>query len=253
MNRVLGNRLAAGADAAVPVSVNRPAPRVSMPDVSDLWHRRELLYFLTWRDVRVRYKQTLLGASWAVVQPVAAMVVFTLVFGHVAGLTSHGFPYSVFVYTALVPWTFFSGATSSVASSLITYAPLLQKVYFPRLILPLSEAATKFVDLLIVFILLGMIMACFGFAPQAGAIVMVPVATLIANQSPSWRAFLDQVVALGYKLVITEMDVRDDGVTGTTAQRDQAIADYARGYLDLMFSYGELRDVPYGATATTPR
>jgi lipopolysaccharide transport system permease protein len=161
MNRVLGNRLAAGADAAVPVSVNRPAPRVSMPDVSDLWHRRELLYFLTWRDVRVRYKQTLLGASWAVVQPVAAMVVFTLVFGHVAGLTSHGFPYSVFVYTALVPWTFFSTSITQAANSLVLQERILTRVYFPRLLIPVAAIVACLVDLAITLVVLAGLLLYF--------------------------------------------------------------------------------------------
>ena len=162
MNRVL-SKTAAGVDpASLSVSINRPPRRVSMPDISELWHRRELLYFLTWRDVRVRYKQTLLGASWAVLQPVAAMVIFTLVFGHVAGLTSHGFPYSVFVYTALVPWTFFSTAVTQAANSLVLQERILTRVYFPRILIPVAAISACLIDLAITLLVLGGMLLYFG-------------------------------------------------------------------------------------------
>jgi lipopolysaccharide transport system permease protein len=162
VNHVITRPAAGGVDpTSVQVSVNRPAGRVTMPDVSDLWHRRELLYFLTWRDVRVRYKQTLLGAVWAVLQPVAAMVVFTLVFGHVAGLTSHGLPYSVFVYCALVPWTFFSTAIIQASNSLVLQERILTRVYFPRLLIPVAAIAACLVDLAITLVVLGGMLAYF--------------------------------------------------------------------------------------------
>ena len=156
MNRLLTRQPAATADPlALPVSVNRPPRRVAVPDISDLWHHRELLYFLTWRDVRVRYKQTFLGAAWAVVQPVAAMVIFTIVFGHVAGLSSHGLPYSLFVYTALVPWTFFSTAVTQASNSLVLQERILTRVYFPRLLIPTAAIAACLVDLAITMVVLA--------------------------------------------------------------------------------------------------
>ena len=162
MNRLLTRQPAATADPlALPVSVNRPPRRVAVPDISDLWHHRELLYFLTWRDVRVRYKQTFLGAAWAVVQPVAAMVIFTIVFGHVAGLSSHGLPYSLFVYTALVPWTFFSTAVTQASNSLVLQERILTRVYFPRLLIPTAAIAACLVDLAITMVVLAGMLVYF--------------------------------------------------------------------------------------------
>ena len=161
MNRLLTKPTTALDPLSLPVSVNRPPRRVAMPDLSDLWRHRELLYFLTWRDVRVRYKQTLLGAAWAVVQPVAAMVVFTVVFGHVAGLTSHGLPYSLFVYTALVPWTFFSTAVTQASNSLVMQERILTRVYFPRLLIPVAAIAACLVDLAITMLVLAGMLVYF--------------------------------------------------------------------------------------------
>ncbi len=162
MNRLLTRPPVTAADPlSLPVSVNRPPGRVAMPDISDLWHQRELLYFLTWRDVRVRYKQTFLGAAWAVVQPVAAMVIFTIVFGHVAGLSSHGLPYSLFVYTALVPWTFFSTAVTQASNSLVMQERILTRVYFPRLLIPVAAIAACLVDLAITMLVLVGMMVYF--------------------------------------------------------------------------------------------
>ena len=180
MNRQLGGTVVPIVDpASLPVSVNRPPRRVSMPEVSALWHRRELLYFLTWRDVRVRYKQTLLGASWAVLQPVAAMVVFTLVFGHVAGLTSHGLPYSVFVYAGLVPWTFFSTAVTQSASSLVMQERILTRVYFPRLLIPVAAITACLVDLGITLVVLGGMLVYFGIWPGWN-LLMLPIFVALA-------------------------------------------------------------------------
>ena len=164
---------------SLPVSVNRPPGRVAMPDVSDLWHHRELLYFLTWRDVRVRYKQTFLGAAWAVVQPVAAMIVFTVVFGHVAGLTSHGLPYSLFVYTALVPWTFFSTAVTQAANSLVLQERILTRVYFPRLLIPVAAIAACLVDLAITTLVLGGMMIYFRIGVD-WTLLLLPLFVVLA-------------------------------------------------------------------------
>ena len=184
MNRLL-NRPGVDMDPLpLPVSVNRPARRVAMPDVTDLWHRSELLYFLTWRDVRVRYKQTFLGAAWAVLQPVTAMVVFTLVFGHVAGLTSHNLPYSVFVYTALVPWTFFSTAVTQAANSLVLQERILTRVYFPRLLIPVAAISACLVDLAITLLVLGGMLVYFAIWP-GWIILLLPLFIILAFMTAS--------------------------------------------------------------------
>ena len=115
-------------------------------DLRELWAYRELLLVLTMRDIKVRYKQTVLGAAWAILQPFMTMVVFTIFFGHLANMPSDGFPYPVFVYSALVPWTFFANAITSSSNSLVGSAHLISKVYFPRLIIPLSAVGVGIVD-----------------------------------------------------------------------------------------------------------
>ena len=112
-------------------------------DLRELWAYRELLVVLTMRDIKVRYKQTVLGAAWAILQPFMTMVVFTIFFGHLANMPSDGFPYPVFVYSALVPWTFFANAITSSSNSLVGSAHLISKVYFPRLIIPLSAVGVR--------------------------------------------------------------------------------------------------------------
>jgi lipopolysaccharide transport system permease protein len=106
-----------------------------------VWEFRELLYFLVWRNVKVRYKQTVIGSAWAIIQPLMAMLIFTVIFGRFAKIPSDGLPYSIFAYTALLPWTYFSQAVTGSAASLIGNTNLVRKVYFPRLIIPLAEVA----------------------------------------------------------------------------------------------------------------
>lgn len=147
------------------ITVNRPREGVEVPDVGALWRDRELLYFLAWRDVRVRYKQTALGALWAVVQPVTAMVVFTLVFGRVARLSSEGYPYSLFVYAGLVPWTFFATSVTQAAQSLVMQERILTRVYFARLLIPVASIMAVLVDLGITMIVLAVLVVYFGIVP----------------------------------------------------------------------------------------
>jgi lipopolysaccharide transport system permease protein len=126
-------------------------------NVRELWAYRELLVVLTMRDITVRYKQTALGAAWAILQPLMTMVVFTIFFGHLAQISSDGYPYPVFVYSALLPWTFFANAISSSSNSLVGSAQLLSKVYFPRLIIPLSAVGSSILDFAVAStVLLGM-------------------------------------------------------------------------------------------------
>jgi lipopolysaccharide transport system permease protein len=125
--------------------------------LEELWEYRELIYFLTWRDVKVRYKQTVLGAAWAIIQPFFTMVVFSLFFGKLAKVPSDGMPYPLFAYTALVPWTFFANSLTQSSNSLVGNSNLLAKVYFPRLTIPISAVASGMLDFALAFtVLLGM-------------------------------------------------------------------------------------------------
>jgi lipopolysaccharide transport system permease protein len=132
----------------------------------DLWRYRELFYFLAWRDILVRYKQTAIGVAWALIRPFLTMVVFTVVFGHIAKLPSEGVPYPILVFSAMLPWQFFSNALSECSNSLLGNANLISKVYFPRLIVPASAVIVSFVDFLISGIILVGLMAWFNFIPD---------------------------------------------------------------------------------------
>lgn len=150
-------------------------------DLSELWAYRELLWVLAARDVRVRYKQTLLGASWAIVRPVLTMLIFTGVFGRLAKIPSDGYPYSVFVYAGLLPWTFFGSALQSAGSSLVGSSHLVSKVYFPRLIIPLSSIGAALVDLLVSMVILFALMLYYGIppGPRLAALPLLLVALLV--------------------------------------------------------------------------
>jgi lipopolysaccharide transport system permease protein len=132
----------------------------------DIWRYRELFYFLSWRDILVRYKQTVIGIAWSLIRPILTMIVFTIVFGKLAKLPSEGVPYPILVYTALLPWQFFSNSLSESSNSLITNSNLLSKIYFPRLILPTSSVIVGIVDFLISFVILIGLMVWFQFVPQ---------------------------------------------------------------------------------------
>jgi lipopolysaccharide transport system permease protein len=146
----------------------------------DLWHYRELFYFLSWRDILVRYKQTAIGVSWALIRPFLTMVVFTFVFGQIAKLPSEGnTPYPILVYAATLPWQFFSSSLAECSNSLLTNANMLTKIYFPRLVLPTSAVVVSFVDFLISGIILLGLMAWYDFVPS-WRIVTLPFFILIA-------------------------------------------------------------------------
>ena len=136
----------------------------------ELWEYRELLYFLVWRDVKVRYKQTVLGAAWAVIQPFMAMVVFSIFFGKLAKMPSDGIPYPLFAYAALVPWSFFANGLSQSSNSLVGSAHLITKVYFPRLVVPISSVISGIVDFVLAFVVLLGMMFYFGVLPTLNVI-----------------------------------------------------------------------------------
>ena len=145
----------------------------------DLWRYRELFYFLAWRDILVRYKQTAIGVAWALIRPVLTMIVFTVVFGKLAKLPSGGVPYPILVFSAMLPWQFFANALSECSNSLITNANLISKVYFPRLVVPTSAVIVSFVDFLISGIILLGLMAWYDFVPS-WRILTLPLFILIA-------------------------------------------------------------------------
>ena len=163
-----------GAPAELPKTIIRPCRGWQTIDLGELWKYRELLYYLTWRDVKVRYKQTVLGAAWAILQPLMTMVVFSLFFGRVAGVSSGDLPYPIFVYAGLLPWTFFANSIAGAGQSVVGSERLITKVYFPRLIIPLSAVGAGLVDLLIAFGMLVVMMLYYGIYP-AGGVFLVPV------------------------------------------------------------------------------
>jgi homopolymeric O-antigen transport system permease protein len=145
----------------------------------DIWRYRELFYFLTWRDILVRYKQTAIGVAWALIRPFLTMVVFTVVFGKLAKLPSEGVPYPILVFAAMLPWQFFSNALSEASNSLVGNANLISKVYFPRLIIPASSVITSFVDFVISGAILVVLMAWYHFVPS-WRVVYLPAFIIIA-------------------------------------------------------------------------
>jgi lipopolysaccharide transport system permease protein len=148
-------------------------------DLRELWRYRELLYFLVWRDLKVRYKQTVLGAAWAIIQPFFTMVVFSIFFGRLAGMPSEGIPYPIFSYTALVPWTFFAGGLTQSSNSLVGSAHLITKVYFPRLVIPLATVFSVIVDFALAFLVLIGMMLYYGIRPTA-SVVWLPAFLALA-------------------------------------------------------------------------
>lgn len=162
-----------------PVVAIEPSQGWASLQLRDLWEYRELLYFLVWRDVKVRYKQTVLGAAWAIIQPLLTMVVFAVFFGRLAGVPSDGVPYPLFAFAALVPWTFFANALNHGSNSLVGSAHLITKVYFPRLVVPLASVLSGVVDFLLAFAVLLALMPWYGIGLSA-RVVFVPLFVLLA-------------------------------------------------------------------------
>src|SRR5216684_9052789 len=142
----------------LPTLFIQPQTEWTAAGLKELWEYRELLYFLTWRDIKVRYKQTVLGAAWAIIQPLFTMLVFTLFFGKLGHIPSDGVPYPIFAYAGLLPWMFFSNAVTSSGNSLVGSANLITKVYFPRMIIPGAAVGAGLVDFAIAFIILIVLM-----------------------------------------------------------------------------------------------
>src|SRR5512136_248994 len=164
---------------AFPVVVIEPTRRLRTLHLRELWAYRELLYFLVWRDIKVRYKQTTLGAAWAILQPLMTAAVFTIFFGRLAGIASDGLPYPLFSYSGLLVWTFFAQGLTQSSNSVVGSAQLITKVYFPRLVIPIAAVLSGLVDLAVALPLLAVMMWYYGIWPGM-AVLAVPFLTLLA-------------------------------------------------------------------------
>ena len=162
-----------------------------------MWKYKELLFFFTWRDLKVRYKQTFIGVAWAIFQPLVSMVVFTVFFGGLAKIPSDGTPYPIFVFTGLLFWQFFSTALADTSNCLVLNQAIITKVYFPRLILPLSTVITKLVDFFIAAMILAIMMIYYGFTPRLESIIVIPLVLIISFMS-----------SVGFGLILAAINVK---------------------------------------------
>jgi lipopolysaccharide transport system permease protein len=163
-------------------------------ELADLWAHRELFYFLAWRDVKVRYKQTALGASWAILQPLLSMIVFTVLFGRLARVPSEGQPYAIFSYAGLLPWNFFTAAVTNSSNSLVSSNNLISKVYFPRILVPTAAVGAALVDIAIASMMLLAIMPIYGVGFHSSLIMLIPLIALTALTAAAlgiWTAALN--------------------------------------------------------------
>jgi len=183
----------------VPVIVIKPSSGWIGLKLRELWEYRELLYFLVWRDIKVRYKQTALGAAWAIIQPVFSMVVFSIFFGKLAKMPSDGIPYPIFAFTGLVPWTFFANGLSQSSNSLVDSANLIRKVFFPRLTIPIANVLSGLVDFAIGFSVLIVMMLYYGVVPSI-RMIWLPAFLLLA---------LVTALAVGLWLSVLNVEYRD--------------------------------------------
>jgi len=165
-------------------------------NLADIWAHRELLYFLTWRDIKIRYKQTALGALWAVIQPLFPMLIFTLFFGKLAKMPSDGIPYSIFAYAGLLPWSYFAAAVGNSSNSVVGSSNLITRVYFPRMIIPASGVLAALVDFAIAFVLLGCLMAWHRVLPTPSILMLIPLVALVT------------LLALGFGMLLAGLTVK---------------------------------------------
>jgi lipopolysaccharide transport system permease protein len=179
-----------------PTTVIEPARGWRLLDVREIWHYRELFFFLTWRDVKVRYKQTVLGAAWAILQPALMMVIFTIFFGRLAQLPAGSKPYPLFVFAGLLPWTFFATSVAQAGTSIVNSERLVTKVYFPRLAIPFAPVGAAVVDFVVAFGLLGLLMLYYGVAPSWGMALVPAILVLM------------MLAALGVGTLLAALNVR---------------------------------------------
>jgi lipopolysaccharide transport system permease protein len=181
--------------AYLPRTRRAPAHGWHWPKLRELWDYRELIYFFAWRDIKVRYRQTVMGALWAIIQPLLTMVIFSLFFGRLARVPSDDLPYPLFSYAALVPWTFFANALSQASNSLVVSTNMIKKIYFPRLALPIATVLAGTVDFVLAFVVLLGLMLYYGLVPTAN-VVWLPLFLLLAL-----------VTTLGVSLWLSAMNV----------------------------------------------
>lgn len=178
-------------------TIIRPKRPFTWQDFKEIWQYRELLYFFTWRDIKVRYKQTVLGIAWALLQPFMTMVVFSIFFGHFGKIPSDGIPYPIFVYVGLLLWQFFSASLNGASSSLVSSSGIATKVYFPRLLLPISSSLTNLVDFAVASTILAGIMIYYGFAPSIYGLFIFPLLLILSF-----------FIATGVGLILSSINVR---------------------------------------------
>jgi lipopolysaccharide transport system permease protein len=198
-NSPVGTATPVAHDARIPTVIIQPTKGWQALQLGELWQYRELLYFLIWRDVKVRYKQTQLGIAWALIPPFVTMLVFSLIFGNLAKIDSNGVPYPIFSFAGLLPWQLFALALTSASNSLVNSANLLRKVYFPRLTIPVASVLAGLVDFALSFLVLIGMMAYYRIIPTL-AIMMLPVFTLLA---------LVTVMGVGLWLAALNVQYRD--------------------------------------------
>jgi len=165
-------------------------------NLAEVWAHRELLYFLTWRDIKIRYKQTALGALWAVIQPLFPMLIFTLFLGRLAKMPSDGIPYSIFAYAGLLPWTYFASAVGNSSQSVVGSSNLISRVYFPRMIIPGAAVLAALVDFAIAFVLLGVLMAWHRIPLTPSVLMLLPLIALVT------------FLALGFGMLLAGLTVK---------------------------------------------
>ncbi len=157
----------------------KPKKKFSWHEITEIWDYRELLYFLTWRDIKVRYKQTAIGILWALFQPFVTMIIFSVFFGNFAKMPSDGIPYPIFVFVGLILWQFFSSSLSNASGSLVGNQGIITKVYFPRLLIPIASTVTQFLDFFIASGMLVILMIYYGYLPNLAGLLILPLLLLI--------------------------------------------------------------------------
>jgi lipopolysaccharide transport system permease protein len=188
------NKFSIETSSLPPTLVIQPRRHLFALDINAIWQYRELLYFLIWRDLKVRYRQSVIGVGWVILQPLMTMVVFTAVFGKFAGVPSDGLPYPIFIFSALLPWTLFANSLTRGSASVVGNAQLVSKIYFPRLILPLSGVLSPVADFAVAFVILIGMMVWFGISPTWGILALplfVLLAILTALAVGLWLSALD--------------------------------------------------------------
>lgn len=176
--------------------VIRPQKTLDL-DLKELWHFRELFYTLVWRDIKVRYKQTAIGIVWAMLQPLIMMIVFSVFFGRIAGISSEGIPYPIFAFAGLLFWTLFSSSLSAASGSLVANQAMIQKVYFPKIILPIATAGVFVIDFFFASLILAGLMIYYGFAPTISGIILIIPAL-----------FITLVASIGLGLALASINVK---------------------------------------------